>query len=111
WGVAVLAIALAPALLASLLELPGKAVDVPLRQHLAAAWRAGARHVAQALFTAACLPYEAFFSLDAIVRTTGRVLFTRTRLLEWTASSELQGERSWRSMWIRPLLAIAAFPS
>ena len=56
----------------------------------------------------ACLPYEAFFSLDAILRTAGRMLFTHTRLLEWTASSELDGKSSWRAMWIGPVTAIAA---
>ena len=111
WGSAVLAIVLAPAVLASLLELTGKPVDVPLRQHVAAAGRAGARNLGQALFTLACLPYEAFFSVDAILRTAARMLFTRTRLLEWTASSESDSARSWRSMWIGPLLGMAVFPS
>ena len=59
-------------------------------------------HMAQAAFTLACLPYEAFFSLGAILRTAGRMLFTHTRLLEWTASSELDGKSSWRAMWISP---------
>ena len=63
---AVLAIVLVPALLASLLEVLRKPADVPLRRHLAAAMRSSARHLAQAAFTLACLPYEAFFSLDAI---------------------------------------------
>jgi cellobiose phosphorylase len=108
WSLAVLAIVLIPALLASLLELLRKPVDVPWRRHLAAASRSSARHLAQAAFTLACLPYEAFFSLDAIVRTGGRMLFTRTRLLEWKASSELDGEASWRAMWIGPVTAIAA---
>ena len=43
-------------------------------------------HLAQAAFTLACLPYEAYFSLDAIVRTLWRMLVTRRRLLEWSAS-------------------------
>ena len=43
--------------------------------------RTPARHLAQAAFTLACLPYEAFFSLDAIARTAVRMLVTRTRLL------------------------------
>ena len=88
WSLALLAIVLMPALLASLLEMLRKPVDVPLRRHLAAACAFVGRHLAQAAFTLACLPYEAFFSLDAIVRTAGRMLFTRTRLLEWTPSSE-----------------------
>src|SRR5688572_3359543 len=108
WSLAVLAIVLTPALLASFLEALRKPVDVPWRRHLAAASRSSARHVAQAAFTLACLPYEAFFSLDAILRTAGRMLFTHTRLLEWKASSELEGEPSWRAMWIGPVMAVAA---
>ena len=113
WSLAVLAIVLTPALLASFLETLRKPVDVPWRRHLAAASRSSARHMAQAAFTLACLPYEAFFSLDAILRTAGRMLFTRTRLLEWTASSEHTAEpndgvSSYRAMWIGPATAIAA---
>jgi cyclic beta-1,2-glucan synthetase len=107
WSLAVLAIVLIPALLASFLEILRKPVDVPVRRHLAGAWRSSARQLAQAAFTLACLPYEAFFSLDAILRTAGRMLFTRTRLLEWKASSELEAEPSYRAMWIGPALAIA----
>ena len=108
WSLAVLAIVLTPALLASFLETLRKPVDVPWRRHLAATSRSSARHMAQAAFTLACLPYEAFFSLDAILRTAGRMLFTRTRLLEWKASSEPDGEPSYRAMWIGPATAIAA---
>jgi cyclic beta-1,2-glucan synthetase len=108
WSLALLAIVLTPALLALLLEILRKPVDVPWRRHLAAASRSSARHMAQAAFTLACLPYEAFFSLGAILRTAGRMLFTHTRLLEWTASSELDGKSSWRAMWIGPATAIAA---
>src|SRR6185503_11015042 len=102
WAPALLAIALVPALLASLLEMLRKPVDVPLRRHLDAAARSSARHLAQAAFSLACLPYEAFFSLDAIVRTGSRMLVTHTRLLEWTASSELEDEASYQRMWIGP---------
>src|SRR5687767_14115880 len=108
WTLAVLAIVLIPALLASVLEVLRKPVDAPWRGHFAAASRSSARHLAQSAFTLACLPYEALFSLDAILRTIGRMLFTRTRLLEWKASSELDGEPSWRAMWIGPVTAIAA---
>ena len=52
---------------ALLIELLRKPDDVPLRQHLAGDRALGARAtLAQARFTLACLPYEAFFSLDAI---------------------------------------------
>jgi cellobiose phosphorylase/uncharacterized membrane protein HdeD (DUF308 family) len=107
WSLVVLAIVLVPALLASFLEMLRQPAGVPLRRHLAAGLRSSGRHMAQAVFTLACLPYEAFFSLDAIVRTTDRMLFTHTRLLEWRVSSELDAEPSYGAMWIGPVLAIA----
>ena len=88
WALALLAIAFVPALLACVLDMLRKPAEVPLRRHLAATVRSSARHLAQAAFTLACLPYEALFSLDAIARTAGRMLVTRTRLLEWTPSGD-----------------------
>jgi cellobiose phosphorylase len=108
WSAMVLAIVLVPAVLASLLDMLRKPPGVPVRRHLAAALYSGGRQMAQAAFTLACVPYEALFSLDAIVRTIDRMLFSRTRLLEWKASSELDPESSSRAMWIGPLVAMAA---
>jgi hypothetical protein len=78
WSSWVLGIVGLPALLAALLEIQDKPAEVALGRHLAAALRSSGRHFAQAAFTLACLPYEAYFSLDAIVRTTGRVLSRAT---------------------------------
>src|SRR5450759_1467518 len=84
-----------------------------MRQHLAAALRSAGRHFAEAAFTLVCLPYEGFFSLDAIVRTAGRMLVTHKRLLEWSPSSHLDSNNrtdlfaSCRSMWIAPVTAVA----
>ena len=44
------------------------------------------QQLTQAILTLMCLPYEGFYSLGAILRTAGRVWFTRTRLLEWNPS-------------------------
>ena len=62
WTLAVIGTILIPPWMASLLDLFQKPGDVLLRQHLAAAVRSAGRHSAQAAFTLACLPYEAFFS-------------------------------------------------
>ncbi len=78
---------LIPPWIASTLDLFQKPGDVLLRQHLATAVRSAGRHSAQAAFTLACLPYEAFFSLDAILRTVWRLVIRR-RLLEWNPSSD-----------------------
>ena len=114
WTLAVIGTILIPPWMASFLDLFQKPGDVLLRQHLAAAVRSAGRHSAQAVFTLACLPYEAFFSLDAIGRTAGRVWVTHRRLLEWNPSgnSDRQSRTdlaaSWRTMWIAPVLAVAA---
>jgi cyclic beta-1,2-glucan synthetase len=114
WTLAVMGIILLPPGLASLLELFRKKADVLLRQHLAAAGRSAGRHCAQAAFTVACLPYEAVFSLEAIGRTVGRLLITRTRLLEWNPSGNPDRRRSrtlvvyYRTMWAAPVVAMAA---
>jgi cellobiose phosphorylase len=114
WTLSVLGIIFIPALFASMLQMFQKPGDVFLGQHLTALCRSAGRHFAQAAFTLVCLPYEAFFSLDAIIRTSFRILITHKRLLEWNPSGE--GERpnrsefiaSFQAMWIAPLIAVAA---
>jgi hypothetical protein len=81
WTLLVIGILLIPSFCTSFLDLFHKPDDMLLRQHLAATARAAARHCVQAAFTFMCLPYEAFFSLDAVVRTTGGCCSLRKRLL------------------------------
>jgi len=113
WTLAVIGTILIPPWIVSTLDLFQKPGDVLLRQHLAAALGSAGRHSAQAAFTLACLPYEAFFSLDAILRTAWR-LAIRRRLLEWNPSSDSDRTRrtdlvaSYRTMWIAPIIACAA---
>ena len=113
WTLAVMGVILLPSLLASVLNVLQKPTDVTLRQHFAAAGRSARRHLAEAAFTLVCLPYEAFFSMDAVVRTAWRMLITHRRLLEWIPSSDsdhngrtnLAG--TFRTMWIAPAVAAA----
>ena len=114
WTLAVIGIILLPALMAALLELFRKPDDAGVSQHLVLVAGSLGRHCVQAAFTFACLPYEAFYSMDAILRTVGRMLVTRRRLLEWSPSSaqdrhadnDLRG--LWKSMWAGPAFAAAA---
>ncbi|MGA6993864.1 MAG: glucoamylase family protein [Candidatus Deferrimicrobiaceae bacterium] len=114
WTLSVIGILLIPSLMASALEMFRKPAEALLRQHLAAEARSAGRRFAQAAFMLACLPHEAFFSLDAAVRTAGRMLFTHKRLLEWHPSgnpdrSHGEGLAAFcRSMWIAPVIAAAA---
>jgi hypothetical protein len=114
WTLSVIGIILIPPLFASLLEMFQKPGDVLLGQHLTALRRSADRHFAQAAFMLVCLPYEAFFSLDAIIRTGVRILITHKRLLEWNPSGDrVRPGRSdlvasFQAMWIAPIIALAA---
>lgn len=80
------------------------------------------RQLAVPLVTLAFLPYEAYISLDAIIRTCWRMFVSHSNLLEWTTYKEagLTGNYSlsgtYRIMWPGPvmgaalLLWIALFP-
>ena len=112
WTLAVLGILLIPALATSLLNVLRKPGDVRWGQHLAAAARSTGQHLAQAAFSLVCLPYEAFFSLDAMMRTFWRLRVSHQRLLEWTSSGDLDRQRRrdlvafYRMMGVAPALAV-----
>ncbi len=117
WTGAVLGIVLIPSLAASIFEMFRKPQEVSLRQHLAATSQSAFRSLTRVAFELACLPYEAFFSLDAVARTSWRMLVAGRRLLEWNPSSEVDraaalGGRtdlaaSFRAMWVAPGFACA----
>ncbi|HET9694263.1 MAG TPA: glucoamylase family protein, partial [Steroidobacteraceae bacterium] len=111
WTVVVVGIVLVPPLLNFLVRLLRVPREVALRQHVTASVQSAAAHWAQPGLTLACLPHEAYFSADAILRTTWRIVVSHRRLLEWTASGEQAPSRSGlpasvRSMWIAPVLAV-----
>jgi cellobiose phosphorylase len=111
WVLSVMGIILIPSLIACVLDLIQKPGDVSLGQHLATAARSASRHFAQSAFTLVCLPYEMYFSLDAIMRTAWRMLWTHRRLLEWSPSGNGDYTKGtglaafYRTMWICPAVA------
>ncbi len=115
WTIMVVGILLIPPAGEILLELFRKPGDVLWNQHLFTALRQARRHFFQTLYTLVCLPYEAFFSLDAIARTLWRMHVSHKRLLEWNPSGNLASRNlntfaaSCRSMWIAPLLSLVLF--
>ncbi|MFO7643859.1 MAG: glucoamylase family protein [Desulfosarcina sp.] len=114
WTLAAIGILVIPALFASTLNVLRKPVDVTPGQHLAAELGSAGRQFIQPVFTLVCLPYEAFFSLDAVVRVGWRMLITHKGLLEWNLSGDPERQNradladSWRTMWFAPVLAAAA---
>ena len=111
WTVMVIGILLIPSVCEIFLSIFRKPGDVLWRQHFATVSRQAGRCLLQTLYTLICLPYEAYFSLDAIVRTLWRMFFAHKRLLEWNPSHHPNSHRSnslaasFRTMWIAPLLA------
>ncbi|MEO6365754.1 MAG: glucoamylase family protein, partial [Luteimonas sp.] len=112
WTLWLLAILVIPPGLASVMDLFKRPADMPLHAHLRHASTTAARTFAHVPLTVAGLPYEAFFSLDAILRTLWRMLLSRRRLLQWSPSSEVERTLgsglagSLRAMWSAPAFAI-----
>jgi len=114
WTVVVLEVLLLPTLIDVLLSLVRKAPDMTLGRHLAFSLRDAGRRFAQIIFNAACLPFEAWLSIDAIVRTFWRVHVSHRRLLQWVASRAAASGQSKRAalltptLWIAPIFALVA---
>ena len=111
WTLSVIGIIMIPSLIISVLDMFHKQADILPVQHLTTSMHSAARHFAQAAFMFVCLPYEAFYSLDAIARTVWRLLFSHKRLLEWNPSGiQDRNSHGWtslehiRTMWIGPVL-------
>ncbi|KAF0814495.1 N,N'-diacetylchitobiose phosphorylase [Andreprevotia sp. IGB-42] len=114
WTAAVLAIVLLPSLCAMLLDFLRKPAEALLVQHVSASAQAAVRRTAQLGYEFACLPYEAYYSLDAIGRTVWRMLVSHRHLLEWQTSADSaqpagRGDfvATLRQMWVAPALALA----
>jgi cyclic beta-1,2-glucan synthetase len=82
--------------------------------HLRSSGKFVSRQLGQIALTIAFLPYDAYISLDAIVRTLTRQLITRKQLLEWQTASEVEQNAHtdlagfYRTMWVSPVLAAVA---
>lgn len=122
WTAALLGILFFEPALSTAVSLVRKPKGLSMGQHAMAVLQSALRRVAQATLTLATLPYEAYFSLDAIFRTTARMLFTHRQLLEWSPSGASPSLRSsglgrapggvrdlaqtWATMWVGPVLAV-----
>jgi hypothetical protein len=102
WTVAVLALSLTLPLLSSLLVMVQKSVDMTLRAHVKMAMVQAWQHILRALYGLMTLPHEACYSLDAIVRTLWRMLFSRRNLLQWRTSRDVDLPRDVDQSVARP---------
>ncbi|MBZ0189067.1 MAG: hypothetical protein K8F91_22670, partial [Candidatus Obscuribacterales bacterium] len=87
WTLLGLSVFFLPPIAFSFVEILKKPDDVHFKQHLRAKTGPAFRQLVQSCFSLACLPYEAFFSMDAILGTLGKMIFTHKKLLAWNPSS------------------------
>ena len=112
WTLTVLGIVFFPTMIISIFDLFRKQTDVLPRQHLISTIRSSAYNFGQAAFSIISLPYEAFYSTDAILRTLWRTFITNRNLLEWNISSSHDSKQHTGifetiiRMWIAPVFAI-----
>lgn len=121
WTSSLLAVLFLPSLLGFFIEALQWPKEVRLSQHWSDLLRTARQNFAQAGFRIACLPYEAIYTMEAVLRTTWRLLISHRRLLEWAVASPSKSKltstsdiansdsliASYQSMWIAPALALA----
>jgi cyclic beta-1,2-glucan synthetase len=111
WTAVVTCVILVPTVTVSLITSMRFSQDVGLLQHLRHSLVMWGKNLTRVVLDLTFLPYEAFVSLDAIIRTSVRMLITRRNMLEWmTASdSDRNGQRTlwgcYRTMAVAPALA------
>ncbi|MFA5941620.1 MAG: glucoamylase family protein [Sinimarinibacterium sp.] len=114
WTLTAVGIVVIPAVLVAVVAAFRLPPDARASEHFAALAYSAGRSLLQAGFRIACLPYEALFSLDAILRTVWRMAFARPGLLEWSAYGERDRNAAaglfavYRVMWPAPLVGVVA---
>lgn len=104
-----------PSLFAAVADLVHKPVDLPWTMHFRATLQSLVRPLVQRILMFVFLPYEAYISVDAIVRTLFRIGWSKQRRLEWRTASESERgangklEDVFRTMIFAPVLAAACF--
>ena len=113
WTLVVTAILLLPSLISAAHDILHKPKEILLKQHFKDSIQSIIYNILQTVLTITCLPYEAFYTMDAIARTNWRMIFSHKKMLEWNPSSHVKQYQAesltaiYLSMWIAPLLGFA----
>ena len=110
WGLFVMAASLFP----SIAIMIGKGVSKSGRVLSLARWKSAITESTNRflfdIYELICLPFRFFYTLDAIARSSWRMLFSHMKMLEWTSSGSLQNSanitlfKMFRIVWMGPLL-------
>ncbi len=106
------AILFLPTMVSALTGLVLKPREWPFRSHLNNVFGSTGQQLGQALLTLTFLPYEAMVSLDAMLRTLGRLFCTGRTLLEWQTANDVERQAATHLsghcavMWPAPMIAV-----
>src|SRR5258708_414942 len=112
WTVAVILLIILPPLVITVWNILNIPKEISLRQHIEDSFYSITNYLTQVAFTIVCLPYEAFYTLDAIVRTNWRMIISHRKLLEWNPSRNAENHRSdsllstFFTMWTGPFIGV-----
>ena len=115
WTLSVVLIVMFQSIISLAWGLLKKSDEFTLWQHLESSFASAFDNLARNAFMFICLPYEAYYSIDAIFRTSWRLFISRTRLLEWTPSGSQEHSNdktvisAYSFMWFSPALALTTF--
>jgi cyclic beta-1,2-glucan synthetase len=114
WFGIVLAMVVLPGGVKTILELIYKPDDMLPSQHITSIIQASGQSIKQLILYIACLPHEAWYSLNAILRSCWRTAISKRHLLEWIPSDAVNQQIKDKlvlfivSMWIGPVVALIA---
>jgi len=114
WTLTVVGLLVIQPLLRTATDLMQPLADVPYRQYVRALLGDLGQDLARAGLALAWLPFEMYYSADAILRSIWRIGFSRRRLLQWQPSREVERSTEnrlsglYRQMWIEPMAALSS---
>lgn len=110
WSLSVLAILVVPFLISVGREITRKPKEITMREHFRESIFFAVNNFIQTVFMLVCLPYEAYYTLDAIIRTNWRMFISHKNMLMWNPSTDVQKKRpqklieTYITMWIAPFI-------
>lgn len=110
WTLIVIAIVALPALITGTVYVSSKPDEVIPQQHLKSAGKLAMQQLQQTAFSLISLPFEAWYSTQAIIKTCWRLFISKKNLLEWNSAAFNDNgtheiDQSYRFMWFSPLIA------
>lgn len=113
WTLSVILLIILPPLIITVWNILNIPKEISLRQHIEDSFFSITNYLTQVAFTIICLPYEAFYTLDAIIRTNWRMIVSHKKLLEWNPSRNTENNRpgtlasNFLTMWTGPFIAVS----